>query len=96
MRKLLMDFAIEHGYIRDEGKVEVAALVLLLITPLARSTATPESGVYSHQLVQSSCEGRDFIVCYITIDPGRQYWLALARQHSGRSDQAGRTDPLRR
>ena len=45
--------------------------------------------MYSHQLVQSSCEGRDFIVCYITIDPGRQYWLALARQHSGRSDQAG-------
>ena len=26
--------------------------------------------MYSHQLVQSSCEGRDFIVCYITIDPG--------------------------
>jgi RNA polymerase sigma-70 factor (ECF subfamily) len=25
MRKLLMNFAIEHGYIRDEGKVEVAA-----------------------------------------------------------------------
>ena len=25
MRKLLMDFAIEHGYIRDEKKVEVAA-----------------------------------------------------------------------
>lgn len=24
MRKLLMDFAIEHGYMRDEGKVEVA------------------------------------------------------------------------
>jgi hypothetical protein len=24
MRKLLMDFAIEHGYIRDEDKVEVA------------------------------------------------------------------------
>jgi len=25
MRKLLMDFAIEHGYIRDEKKVEVPA-----------------------------------------------------------------------
>ena len=25
MRKLLMDFAIEHGYIRDADKVEVAA-----------------------------------------------------------------------
>ena len=25
MRKLLMDFAIEHGYVRDEIKVEVAA-----------------------------------------------------------------------
>jgi hypothetical protein len=29
----------------------------------------PGSGVYSHQLVQSSREGRDFIVRYITIDP---------------------------
>lgn len=25
MRRLLMNFAIEHGYIRDESKVEVAA-----------------------------------------------------------------------
>jgi quercetin dioxygenase-like cupin family protein len=55
-------------------RCRVAALplvvVLSLITPLARSAATPASGVDSQQLTQSSEDGRDFIVRDITIDPG--------------------------
>jgi quercetin dioxygenase-like cupin family protein len=56
-------------HLRHKGMVPLV-LVLSLITPLARSTATPGSEVYSHQLTQSSQDGRDFIVRDITIDPG--------------------------
>ncbi|ORJ64747.1 cupin [Mycobacterium simiae] len=49
----------------------LAALpLLLLITPSARSSATPGTGVTSRQLSQSSQDGRDFIIRDITIAPG--------------------------
>jgi hypothetical protein len=53
-------------HLRHKGMVPLV-LVLSLITPLARSTATPGSEVYSHQLTQSSQDGRDFIVRDITM-----------------------------
>lgn len=56
---------------RSRRAMLVSVLVLLsLVTPPARSAATPGSGVSSAQLSQSSQEGRDFIVRDITIDPG--------------------------
>jgi quercetin dioxygenase-like cupin family protein len=45
-------------------------VVLSLVTPPARSAATPGSGVNSDQLTQSSQDGRDFIVRDITIGAG--------------------------
>jgi quercetin dioxygenase-like cupin family protein len=45
-------------------------VVLSLITPPARSVATPERGANSTTLNQSSQDGRDFIIRESTIDPG--------------------------
>jgi quercetin dioxygenase-like cupin family protein len=57
--------------VRSRRAVLVSVLFLLsLVTPPARSAATPGSGVSSAQLTQSSQEGRDFIVRDITVEPG--------------------------
>jgi quercetin dioxygenase-like cupin family protein len=45
-------------------------VVLSLITSPGRGLATPESGVNSNTLTQSSQDGRDFIIRDSTIDPG--------------------------
>jgi quercetin dioxygenase-like cupin family protein len=45
-------------------------VVLTLITPPASTVATPDSGVNSQTLNQSSQDGRDFIIRESTIDPG--------------------------
>jgi quercetin dioxygenase-like cupin family protein len=45
-------------------------VVLSLITPPGRSLATPDSGVNSNTLNQSSQDGRDFIIRESTINPG--------------------------
>jgi quercetin dioxygenase-like cupin family protein len=46
------------------------ALALALVTPPARSLATPEIGVNSTTVNQSSQDGRDFVISESTINPG--------------------------
>ena len=54
---------------RRQGAL-ILVVALLLMAPPAKSTATPSTGVNSQQLLQSSQDGRDFIVRDVTIDPG--------------------------
>ena len=56
--------------LRQIGLFALGFFALSLITPAPRSGATPDSEVSSHQLIQTSVDGRDFIVRDITIGPG--------------------------